>query len=506
MTTSETGGSVSQTRAAPAPPAVLRPHLPLGVVVAMACLAQFMVVLDSSIVTLALPEMRAGLDLSASQQQWVVSGYLLTLGGFLLLAARAGDLFGRKRVFLFGAAVFTVASLAGGLASGPAMLLAARIVQGAGAAALAPTSLSLITASHTDERQRQRALTLWSIMGGAAGLVGVVLGGVLTAELNWRWVLFVNIPLGAGLLAAALLSLAPAPVSTERTRLDLPGALSITLGIGALTYGLSQASLDGWGSVTVVTALVVAAVLLAGFVAIEATGSRPLIPLALFRPRGLRIGNLLMLCMGATMTAVFYFLSLYLQQALGYSALRAGLAVVPTTVILIAGGLASRQLVAVVGRRRQLLIGGVITAAGTGWLALAPAHPAYLAHILGPALVAGVGLSLMLLPVTLAGTAGVAPRDAGAAAGLLNTSRQLGGAIGLAVLVTVAATATSGANGHSTYLAALVHGYHVAFLAAAGVMLVAALAALALPASTGRPMADGRQADVREFSGDAALS
>jgi EmrB/QacA subfamily drug resistance transporter len=503
MTTSETGGSLSPTRAALAPPAVLRPHLPLGVVVAMACLAQFMVVLDSSIVTLALPDMRAGLGLSASQQQWVVSGYLLTLGGFLLLAARAGDLFGRKRVFLFGAVVFTAASLAGGLAADPVMLLAARIVQGVGAAALAPSSLSLITASHTDEHQRQRALTLWSIMGGAAGLVGVVLGGVLTAELNWRWVLFVNIPLGVVLLAAALLSLVPAPASAERTRLDLPGALSITLGIGALTYGLSQASLDGWGSVTVLTALAAAAVLIAGFVAVEAISSSPLIPLALFRPRSLQVANLLMLCLGATMTAAFFFLSLYLQQAVGYSALRAGLAVLPTTVILIVGGFASRRLVSIVGRRLLLVIGAVVTAAGTGWLALAPAHPAYLAHILGPAIVAGAGLGVMLLPVTMAGTVGVSPRDAGAAAGLLNTSRQLGGAIGLAVLVTVAATATSRASHHSTYVVALVHGYHVAFLADAGVMLVAALAALALPAATARLAADSRQADVLEFSGDA---
>jgi len=189
---------MSQTRVAPAPAAVLRPRLPLGVVVAMACLAQFMVVLDSTIVTVALPQMRAGLGLSTNQQQWVVSGYLITLGGFLLLAARAGDLFGRKRVLLFGAVVFTAASLAGGLASDPAMLLVARIDQGAGAAALAPTSLSLITASHPDEHQRHRALALWSIMGGAAGSVGVVLGGVLTAELNWRWVLFVNIPPASG--------------------------------------------------------------------------------------------------------------------------------------------------------------------------------------------------------------------------------------------------------------------------------------------------------------------
>jgi EmrB/QacA subfamily drug resistance transporter len=472
---------MSQTQVAPAPAAVLRPRLPLGVVVAMACLAQFMVVLDSTIVTVALPQMRAGLGLSTNQQQWVVSGYLITLGGFLLLAARAGDLFGRKRVLLFGAVVFTAASLAGGLASDPAMLLVARIVQGAGAAALAPTSLSLITASHTDEHQRHRALALWSIMGGAAGSVGVVLGGVLTAELNWRWVLFVNIPLGVGLLAAGILTLLPAPNNSERTRLDLPGALTATLGIGALTYGLSQASSDGWGSPSVVTALVVAGVLAAGFVAVEATSSRPLIPLALFRPRSLRIGNLLMLGMGASMTATFFFLSLYLQEALGYSALRTGLAMLPTTVTLIAGGLAARQLVPIVGRRRLLVTGGLLTAVGIAWLTQAPAHPAYLAHILGPGLVAGLGISLMLLPVTLAGTAGVNPQDAGAAAGLLNTARQLGGAIGLAVLVTVAATATTHAAHYATPLAALVHGYHVAFLVTAAVMLVAALAALALP-------------------------
>lgn len=473
---------MSETRDAPAAPAVLRPHLPLGVIVAMSCLAMFMVALDATIVTLALPQMRAGLHLSTNQQQWVVSGYLITLGGFLLLAARAGDLFGRKRVFLFGAIVFTIASLVGGLATDPAMLLVARIVQGIGAAALAPTSLSLITASHADEHQRQRALALWSVMGGAAGAVGVVLGGVLTAELSWRWVLFINIPLGVALLVATVISLLPDPSGIERTRLDLPGALSVTLGMGAFTYGLSQASSQGWGSSSVVIALVAAAVLLVGFVVVEATGSRPLIPLSLFRLRSLRIGNLLVACMGVTLTSAFFFLSLYLQQAVGYSALRAGLSMLPMTIIVIVGGVASRQLLPIVGPRLMLFIGGLICAAGLGWLALAPAHPAYLTHVLGPTLVAGVGISFMLLAVTLTATTGVSPENAGAAAGLLNSSRQLGGAIGLAVLVTVASTATTHAIHHSTFLAALVHGYHVAFLANAGVMFAAALVALAVPA------------------------
>jgi EmrB/QacA subfamily drug resistance transporter len=471
----------------PAPAASrFRPRLPLRMIVAMACLAQFMVVLDSTIVTLALPQMRDGLSLSTSEQQWVVTGYLITLGGFLLLAARAGDIFGRRRVFLIGAVVFTAASLAGGLAPDPAVLLVARIIQGTGAAALAPTSLSLITASHPEGRDRQRALALWSIMGGAAGAAGVVLGGILTTELDWRWVLFVNVPLGAVLLVAAALGLAPAPGSAGRVRLDLAGALSATLGIGALTYGLSQSSVDGWGASNVVISLVAAAVLIAGLVAIEATSSRPLIPLALFRLRGLLVGNLVMLCMGATMTAAFYFLSLYFQEAIGYSALRAGLALLPTTVIMIAGGLGARQLVPVVGPRLMLLAGGLITALSVAWLAAAPAHSAYLTHILGPALAAGIGMSFMLLPITLSATTGVRPNDSGAAAGLLNTSRQVGGAIGLAVLVTVAATATSGAARHGASLDALVHGYHVAFVADACVMVVAALTALAMPARRAR--------------------
>ncbi len=474
---------MSETGAAPASRAVLRPHLPLGVVVAISCVAFFMVVLDSTIVTVALPQMRTGLGLSVNQQQWVLSGYLITLGGFLLLAARASDLFGRKRVFVFGAVVFTAASLAGGLAPDPATLLVARIVQGTGAAALTPTSLSLITASHADDDQRRRALALWSVMGAAAGTFGVILGGVLTTYLSWRWVLFVNVPIGVGLLATAIYCLLPASGSAERVRLDLPGALSATLGIGVLSYGLSQASSDGWGSSNVVIALVVAAALIAGLVAVEATSSRPLIPLALFHLRGLRVGNLIMLLMGVSMNATFFFISLYLQQAIGYSPLRTGVALVPVTVILVAGGLASRRLVPVVGPRLILIIGGLLTAAGLAWLAMVPDHPAYLAHVLGPTIVAGIGMGLMLPTVTVTGTTGAEPEDAGAAAGLLNTSRQLGGAVGLAVLTTVAATATTHAVHHSTYLAALVHGYRVAFLVSAAVMLAAALAALALPAA-----------------------
>ncbi|MYW46263.1 DHA2 family efflux MFS transporter permease subunit [Streptomyces sp. SID161] len=467
----------------------------------MSCLALFMVVLDATIVTVALPDMRTGLHMSAGRQQWVVSGYLITLGGFLLLAARAGDLFGHRRVFLFGAALFTVASLIGGMASDSAVLVAARIAQGAGASALTPASLSLITVGHTDARERERALALWSMTGGIAGLAGVVLGGVLTAGLSWRWVLFVNVPPGLALFVAGLLCLLP-PGLRERARLDLPGALCVTAGTGALTYGLSEASGEGWSSPRTLVPLFTAAVLIAAFVVAESSSPRPLIPLELLRPRTLRIANLLMFCLGVTLTALLFFLSLYLQQVLGYSALRTGMAMLPVTLVFIVGGITSRRLVPVVGPRPLLVAGGLIAAGGIAWVATVPTRPAYVTHVLLPNLVGGFGVSIMLLAVTISGTAGVDPGNAGAASGLLNTARQLGGAVGLAVLVNIASGVTSHASHDQGRLDALVQGYRVAFLVNGGLMLLAALAALALPtAAPAREKipepVDGRPAPTR---------
>ncbi len=471
---------MSESRSGLTSPGAVRPHPPLGVIVALCCLAQFMVVLDGTIVTIALADMRADLGMSISQQQWVVSGYLVALGGLLLLAARIGDLYGRKRVFLVGSAVFTVASLVGGLATDPIMLIVARIVQGAGAAALIPTSLSLITASHTDEQQRDRAVSLWSLMGALSSVVGVVLGGLLT-EISWRWVMFVNVPPGLLLLVVGALKLVPDGVGAARTRLDLPGALTVTFGIGALTYGLSQAEVDGWAAANVVIALVAAAVLLVAFVLIEVKSSHPLIPLAIFRPRTVVIGNLIVFAMGVTMTAVAVFLSLYFQEALGYDAWSTGLALVPMAAIVIVGGLGARQMLPSVGTRPLMILGGLITTAGLGWMTGLPAHPAYLTHVLGPILVVGVGLSFMLPAASIVSTTGVAPENDGAAAGVLNTSRQIGGAVGLAVLVTVAASATGDADAGSTPTEAAVEGFQMAFLVNAGVMLVVTLVAFLLP-------------------------
>ncbi|MHB1504351.1 MAG: DHA2 family efflux MFS transporter permease subunit [Acidimicrobiales bacterium] len=460
-------------------PGVQRPHLPLAVVVAIACVTQFMVVLDSTIVIVALPAMRAGLHLSPNQQQWVLSSYLIALGGLMLAGARASDLFGRRRVFLLGLGIFTAASLAGGLAVSGPMLLGARIAEGIGAALLAPSSLSLITASHVDPSARHRALALWSVMGGVASSSGLVLGGVLTSALSWRWVLFVNVPIGVALFAVAAWSLLPSVAGSRRRHLDLPAAVSATLGIGLLTYGLSRATTAGWGSAQVAGTLVGAAVSLAFFVAVEATHPDPLIPLGLFKMGNLRIGNLVMAILGVTMTTALYFVALYLEQLLDESALEAGLSLLPMTVVLVAAGLASRRLIVVFGPRRLLVTGALIASGGLAWLSRLPMHLAYLSHVLGPTLVTAVGLGLMLLPVTVAAVNGVVAADAGAASGLLNAARQLGGALGLAVLFTIAQSVARGSM-LPTRAAATVQGYDLAILFNAGVLLLSAVLAMLL--------------------------
>lgn len=461
---------------------ITRSGVPLGVVLAIACVANFMVIIDTSIVNVALPAMKAALGLSTADQQWVIDAYLITFGGFLLLMARAGDLYGRRGVLQAGLVIFTAASLAGGLAQSPGLLIGARVIQGVGAAALASSSLSLLTTSHPEGPSRTRALSLWAAVGSSAGAVGLVLGGVLTAGLSWRYVLFVNVPVGLALLAATTSSLSPSPPGRDRARLDLPGALTATVGVGSLVYGLSEASIDGWGSPRTIIALAAAAILLGAFVIIEARGKDPLVPLWIFAQRSLAAGNLVMACLGAVMTSGLFFLSLYLQQIVGYSALRTGLAIVPISVLLAAGPLAAKSLLPRFGPRSVTLAGATLATVGMTWISRLPDHPDYAGHILGPMVIIGGGIGLMLLPLTASATAGVAPRHAGLAAGMFNMARQLGGAIGLAVLVTMATSAA-----HHSHLAnraaATVHGYRIALLASAAIGLVSVLVALLLPRS-----------------------
>ncbi len=481
------------TRSTPATPPrqapaqqVAHPHIPLGMILAIAAAAQFMVVLDGSIVNVALPAMKAGLGLTATGQQWVVDGYLITFGGLLLFAARAGDLLGRKPVFLAGLVVFTLSSLVGGLAQDPGWLIAARVVQGIGAAALAPSSLSLITASHPEGPVRSRAIAIWGASTISARAFGLVLGGVLTSELSWRYVLFVNVPVGVALLAAAAVSLLGAPVSRGRARIDLPGTLTVTAGVGALVYGVSEATAKGWGSATVIAALAAATALLIAFVTIEARSQDPLIRLGIFRHRTLSVSNVLAASLGVTITSTLFFVSLYLQQVTGYSALGTGLAMLPQTAVMIIGIFAGKSLTSRLGARPVVIGGSAVATAGVAWLSRLPLHSAYLAHILGPTVVIGVGMGLMLLPTSEAATAGLDHRDAGLASGLFNASRQIGGAIGLAVLVTIADTAAR--HSHLTSLAAAtVHGYRTALLAAAAISLVATLTGLLLPRAVKDP-------------------
>jgi EmrB/QacA subfamily drug resistance transporter len=477
------------------PREVAKPGVALAVVAAIACSAQFMVVLDSTIVNVALPSMTSGLGLSVSAQQWVVDGYLIAFGGLLLLASRAGDLVGRRRVFQFGLALFSVASLLGGLAQDGWMLLTARLAQGVGAAALAPSSLSLITASHTEPAQRTRAMTWWGVAASSAGAAGIVLGGLLTS-LSWRAVMLVNVPIGAGLLVASVVCLAPSTASGSRARIDVPGAVSITVAAVAIVYGISIAPTDGWSSAQVLTALVVGIVLLAAFVMIERRGTAPLIPLEIFSIRNVRTGNALTLCMGVVITAPLFFLSLYLQQVLGDSALRAGLSLLPMVSVISVGVLVSQRLIPRVGPRRLVVAGGLLAAAGLAWLGTLPAHADYVDHVLFPTLVVGAGTSVMMMPAIVAATTGIDPRNAGVASGLINMCRQLGAAIGLAALVTVAAGVTSHSDAGG--VASVVDGYRIAFDIMAAVGLVGAALALLLdgPGTSRRRQRDPATADA----------
>ncbi len=386
-------------------------------------------------------------------------------------------------MFLIGVAVFTLASLAGGVAPNGSVLLAARVVQGVGAAALAPSSLSLLTMTHTGEH-RARALSIWSATSGSAGALGLILGGVVTGTLGWRWVLLINVPIGVALWLVASASLVPSRVA-GRAALDVPGAITVTLGIGALVYGISQAQQDGWGSSQVVVALVASAGLLTAFLVAERRSRAPLVPLPVLRRRNIIVANAIMACLGATMTATLYFLSLYQQRVLGDSPLRTGLALVPMSVVLTLGAIASKSLLPRFGARRLVIVGAALMCTGLLWMATMSVRADYPVHILGPTLLWVAGASIVTMPCVALATGGVEAELAGLASGLVNTARQTGGAIGLAALAAVAAAASTHAH-DAQALDRVVHGYDVALITAAGVALLLALLALQTRATNPR--------------------
>ena len=463
-----------------------------NLVLAIACLGQFMVVLDIAIVTVALPAMREGLHFSASGLQWVVNAYTLTYAGFLLLGGRAADLYGRRRIFLAGLGFFCLASLACGLAAGPAMLIAARAAQGLGGAVLSPATLTIVTTMFTEPRERARALGLWSAALASGGATGALIGGILTDYLSWRWIFLINIPIGLAAIVAARAVLPESRGGLASRSLDIAGALTITGGLTALVFGVVRTETYGWTATPTLIALALAALLIALFVYIETRVARaPLAPLGLFRSRGLTGANLAMLCIGGSMFAMWYFVSLYLQGPLGEDPLRAGLDFLPASVAVIVGAQVGGRLVPRLGPRPLLAVAALISAAGLLWMSRLDAGGTYAADILGPIVVVALGLGLSFPPGTYAATAGVPPRDAGLASGVVNTTRQLGGAVGLAALATVAVSRThsllDGGSSPALVNQALAAGYSRAFEVAALIAVGACLAALLIPARVRAP-------------------
>jgi EmrB/QacA subfamily drug resistance transporter len=445
------------------------------VVLVLICLAQFMVILDATIVNVALPSIQKDLHLSEGSLQWLVNAYTLVFGGFLLLGGRLGDLLGRKRVFLVGLVIFTGASLLDGLASSESMLVASRALQGLGAALISPAALSIISTTFAEGAERAKALAVWAAIAIGGSAVGLILGGVLTQYFSWPWIFFVNVPVG---IAAFLLSLRLIPESRdvlEHRSYDLAGAATVTGGLMALVYAIVDAQSAGWTSAKTLGFFALAVVLLAGFVAVELRTTAPLVRLSIFRIRSLLTANITMFLAMSGMFAMFFFNTLYIQEVLGYGPLKAGLAFLPFTAgVMISAGLAS-QLAPRLGVRPVAATGMLLAATGLALLTQLPVHGSYATNVLPAILLSSLGIGAVFMPLTLMATTGLDDDDQGLASGLFNTSQQIGGALGLAALSTLAASKTSSAGGSPTH--ALVVGFHWAF-AAAAVVMIAALAVM----------------------------
>ncbi|MFJ9208658.1 MFS transporter [Streptomyces sp. NPDC102264] len=448
-----------------------------------ACAGQFLVVLDVSVVNVALPSMRADLGLSGTGLQWVLNAYSIAFAGFMLLGGRAADLFGRKAMFLTGLTVFTLASLAGGLAQEGWQLLAARAVQGLGAAVLAPATLTILTSAVPEGAARTRAIGTWSAVGAGGGAAGGLVGGVLTDLLSWRWVLLINVPVGVLVLAGAAFWLTES--RTERVRrLDLPGAVLVTAGLATVAYGIVQTEEQGWGAAATLLPLLGGALLLGAFVAVEARAKAPLMPLGLFRVRAVSAANAAMFVCGAASFAMWFFMTVYAQNVLGYTPLDAGLALIPSSLSIVLGSKLAPRLMPRAGARNLAVLGTLMAVAGFGWQSTMTADGTYLTSILGPGLLMMTGMGLASTPLAALATSGAAADDAGLVSGLINTSRTMGGALGLAVLSTVAASRTAG----GTSPEALTEGYALAFRTGSGVLLAGVvLMVLWLPRGSSKP-------------------
>jgi EmrB/QacA subfamily drug resistance transporter len=445
-------------------------------VLVIACLAQFMVVLDATIVNVALPSIQHGLNFSSSDLQWVVNAYTLVFGGFLMLGGRAADLLGRRRLFVAGVALFSFASLLNGVAQSSTMLIFGRGLQGLGGALVSPAALSIIMTTFEDTRERTRALGVWSAIAAGGAAFGLLLGGALTDLVSWRWNFFVNVPVGIITILLATRFVPESRADLGHRRFDLAGAVTVTAGLVTLVYGIVEAQAWGWGSTSTIAVLGAGVALLAAFVAIEARSTAPLARLSIFRIRSLAVADTVMLLVASGMFGMFFFASLYVQDVLGYSPLQAGLAFLPVTLGIMVGAAVAQQAIPRFGVR-NVAVGG-ISLATLGMLILTqlPVHGSYVSDLLTGLVPMALGMGLTFVPITLMGTSGVSSNDAGLASGLFNTAQQVGGSLGLAILSTLAADRTSSVlssaahTGPVTQMAALVSGYTLAF-AAAAVML-----------------------------------
>ena len=460
-------------------------YVPSWIVLGIVCIGQFMVVLDASIVNVALPSIQRDLHFSTSNLQWIVNAYTLTFAGFLLLGGRAADLFGRRRIFMVGLAVFTVSSLLGGMAQSEAWLIGARALQGLGAAILAPATLTILTSTFPEGPARARALGVWSAVSAAGVSAGALFGGILTDFLSWRWILFVNVPVGVVALVAARRALPESRAEMAHRHLDLAGAVTVTAGLVALVFALVRTETYSWGSPQVLVPLVAAVMLVAVFLFLQARVSKaPLVPLDIFRSRSVSGGNVVMLMMFGALFGSWYFETLYMQHVLGYSPLQAGLAFLPQTLLIAVGAQVTARLVPKVGPRPLVVLGALVAGGGLAWLSQISTGSTFVTDLLGPYVLIGLGMGLAVTPIAVAGTAGVPREQAGLASGLLNTSRTVGASIGLAALATVAANRTSGrltdevaTRAHTA--AALTDGYALAFSVAAVVLAATAAVAMA---------------------------
>ena len=458
----------------------------LGLVLAICCAGQFMVVLDASVVNVALPSIDRSLHFGASNLQWVINAYTIAFAGFLLLGGRMADLYGRRKIFLAGITVFTISSLVGGLAFNGSSLVVARAVQGLGAAIVAPATLTVLGTTFTDPAARGKAFGLWGAVSGGGGAIGVLVGGVITEWLSWRWILLVNVPIGILLFAGTAYAITELSKDENERRIDILGALSVTLGLISLVYGVAEAQKYGWGSGRIIAALAVGAALLALFLVDQAKIARqPLVPLSIFGRRTVTVANIVSFTASAALFSTFYFFTLYTQIVLGYSPLETGLAYLPLSVGIFAGARGIAPLVSRIGPRWILVTGLALSVIGLAWLGNTSVHASFAADLLVPSLLLGFGQGMVNASMANVGTAGLPYQQIGLASGLLNTNRQLGGAFGLAILVALSVRHTSHyGGGPGAAKQALASGYGLAFVVAAAIAGAGILAALAAPAKT----------------------